>query len=101
MLLEGAVGHASLLSIHILALSQELELGEDLGAVVWVPCLILNLLLVLSVKQLEFVFFQPLDSDDLTDGLLLVLAALEKITGHERGEKSAHGSLVLSNLPVL
>ena len=57
-----------------------------------------HLFLVLAVEDLELaaVLFEPLNADDLTDRLLLILAAFEEIAGHERGEES----LILGVFPV-
>ena len=74
--------------VEALALSEEFELGEDFRAIFWVLCAISDLFLILAIEYLEFILFQPLHSNDLTDRLLLALATFKESTRDKRGEKA-------------
>ena len=69
-------------------MSEEFELGEDFRAIFRVLRAISDFFLILAIEYLEFVFFQPLHSNDLTDRLLLALASFKESARDKRGEKA-------------
>jgi hypothetical protein len=80
---------------QVLPLPQELQLCKDLGTVVWVLCFVPHFLFVFAVEDLEFVFLQSLDCNDLRDWLLLIFAAPEEVAWNE-GRKETLPFLRLS-----
>ena len=86
--LHGLWLHASLPSIQVFALPHELKFGKDFGTVVRVLRLIAHLFLILTIEDLELVFAKSLNSNYLTDGLLLILATLEQVCGNQGREET-------------
>lgn len=68
-------------------LPKELQLGQDLGAVVRGLSLILHFFLVFPVEDHELVFFDSLNSIYGRDRLLFIFATLEEVARYEGLEK--------------